>query len=300
MELRQLKYFAKVAELQNFSEAAKELCVTQSTVSQQVKKLEDELNVTLLQRDCHHVGLTDVGQAVLPAIQKTISEANSCMELIHDVQDLTKGTLNIGSTLTFSPMLKETVLDFSKQHPGIKMNIFCKSMEELMDMLSREEIDVALSYKPSQHYENVESRTLFNNRLCAVVAETHPLAGAECIRLTDLERYRLALPAKGLQARNTFDAMVAGLNLDLNVGLEINEIGMLMDIVRSSRYVTLLSDAAVKQNRGLVCVPIAQNGLDMEGCFHFRKGSYHTRATKEFVRMICENRSYGLALMTLY
>ena len=299
MELRQLKYFAKVAELQNFSEAAKVLCVTQSTLSQQVKKLEDELNVTLLQRDSHHVGLTDVGIAVLPAIRKTISEANSCMELIHDVQDLSIGSLNIGSTLTFSPMLKETVLNFSKMYPGIKLNIFCKSMEELMEMLTKEEIDVALSYKPSQNYENVESRTLFSNRLCVVVSETHPLAGVSSIRLTELEKYHLALPAKGMQARNTFDDMVANMNLNLNVGLEINEISFLMDIVRSSRYVTLLSDATVHQTRGLVCIPIAQNGLNMEGCFHFLKGTYHTRATKEFVRMICENRSYGIALMTL-
>ncbi|MCQ2269305.1 MAG: LysR substrate-binding domain-containing protein [Bacteroidaceae bacterium] len=299
MELRHLKYFAKVAELKNFSEAAKVLCVTQSTLSQQIKKLEDELNVTLLLRDSHHVRLTDVGEAVLPAILKTINEANSCMDLLHDVQDLSKGTLNVGSTLTFSPLLRDTVLSFNKHYPGIKLNLFCKSMEELMEMLVKDEIDVALSFKPTQSYDNVESKRLFDNQLCAVVSDSHPLASQNHIRLSDLERYQLALPSRGLQARNTFDAMIGNLNLDLNIIVEINEISILMDIVRNSRFITFLSDVTVRQQKGLVTLPIAQDGTNMEGCFHYLKGSYHKRATREFVRMICENQSYRLALMTL-
>ena len=78
MELRQLKYFQKVAELQNFSEASRLLNITQSTLSQQIKKLEEELNVTLLLRDSHHVQLTDIGEAILPAINRTLRDANAC------------------------------------------------------------------------------------------------------------------------------------------------------------------------------------------------------------------------------
>ena len=66
MELRQLKYFASVAETKSFSEASRVLNVTQSTLSQQIKQLEDELGVTLFERSSHHVGLTDVGEVFLP------------------------------------------------------------------------------------------------------------------------------------------------------------------------------------------------------------------------------------------
>lgn len=79
MELRQLKYFIKVAELKNFSEASRALNITQSTLSQQIRQLEGELGVELLIRDTHHVHLTDVGEAFLPYAQKTINDAQTCI-----------------------------------------------------------------------------------------------------------------------------------------------------------------------------------------------------------------------------
>ena len=67
MELRQLKYFVKVAEMKNFSEAARLLNVTQSTLSQQIKQLEGELGVELFTRNSHHVDLTDIGKEFFPS-----------------------------------------------------------------------------------------------------------------------------------------------------------------------------------------------------------------------------------------
>lgn len=117
MELRQWKYFLKVAELRNFSEASRQLNITQSTLSQQIKKLEGEMNVTLLLRDSHHVMLTDIGEAILPSVEKTIRDANACADIIRDVQNLNTGTLNIGATQSFSLLLRETIMEFCKQYP---------------------------------------------------------------------------------------------------------------------------------------------------------------------------------------
>ena len=67
MELRQLRYFVKVAETCNFSEAARALNITQSTLSQQIRQLEGELNAEFFTRDSHHVMLTEVGKEFLPS-----------------------------------------------------------------------------------------------------------------------------------------------------------------------------------------------------------------------------------------
>ena len=75
MELRQLKYFIKVAETLNFSEAAKLSCVTQSTLSQQIKQLENELGSQLLVRSSHNVALTEAGAELLPYARRTLHEA---------------------------------------------------------------------------------------------------------------------------------------------------------------------------------------------------------------------------------
>ena len=88
MELRQLRYFVKVAETLNFSEAAKVLCITQSTLSQQVKQLENELGTTLLVRSSHSVAMTEAGRELLPYAQKTLREAELCKTRISDLNSL--------------------------------------------------------------------------------------------------------------------------------------------------------------------------------------------------------------------
>ena len=132
MELRQLRYFVKVAELRSFSDAAKVLFITQSTLSQQIRQLEIELGVELLIRDSRHVSLTDVGAVFLPSAQHTLQVANECIERIHDVQELATGDLNIGATFTFSLLLKETVRAYMKRYPGVRLNIVCHPVTELM------------------------------------------------------------------------------------------------------------------------------------------------------------------------
>ncbi|MCQ2229712.1 MAG: LysR substrate-binding domain-containing protein [Bacteroidales bacterium] len=300
MELRQLRYFVKVAELKSFSEASRVLNVTQSTLSQQIRQLEGELGVELLVRDSHHVRLSDVGESFLPQAEKTISAAKSCVDKIRDVQQLGSGELNLGSTYSFLPLLKETVLAFMKQYPGVKMNICCHSMETLLKMLQEERIDMALSYKPSMVVPDIDSHILFDNRLAVLVSDTHPLASKESIRLSELEKFPFALPAKGLQARNTFDRIIEGCDYRFDVRLEINEVNVLIDIVRTSGYlVTVLSEAALVRTPGIKALTLDQQGTQMEGSFHVLKNGYMKRSTKEFLRILCENRSYGLALMNL-
>jgi len=299
MELRQLRYFVKIAELNSFSEAARNLNITQSTLSQQIKQLEGELDVELLVRDTHHVHLTDIGEAFLPAAQRTLNEAKNSIDKINDVKGLNTGELNIGSTFTFSPLLNEVLLLFMKAYPGVKINVFCKSMEELMLMLEHQKIDIALSYKPSQNYQNIESHHLFDNQLCVVMSDTHPLANEKSLRWADLEKCQLALPSKGLQARNAFDRVMSGLDYKFDVRIEINEIAVLLNLVRKSRLVTLLSQATVSRGEGLVSIPLSQKGCEMEGSFHIARNTFVKRTTKEFIRLLCENRSFGMAMMEI-
>ena len=105
MELRQLKYFAKVAETLSFSEAARMLCVTQSTLSQQIKQLEQEFDTALLLRTSRSVALTEAGEELLPYALRTIQDSELCAERINDLKNVLCGTLNIGVTYSFGLML---------------------------------------------------------------------------------------------------------------------------------------------------------------------------------------------------
>ncbi|HAP29026.1 MAG TPA: LysR family transcriptional regulator, partial [Porphyromonadaceae bacterium] len=131
MELRQLRYFAEAARLLSFSEAARSMCVAQSTLSQQVRQLEDELGVQLFDRQSHSVTLTEAGAEVLPYALRTICEADTCRARVADLASLAAGELNIGVTYSFSPILTETLVEFTHAYPGVKLNVFYKPMAEL-------------------------------------------------------------------------------------------------------------------------------------------------------------------------
>ncbi|MBQ8223875.1 MAG: LysR family transcriptional regulator [Bacteroides sp.] len=291
MELRQLKYFAKTAETLNFSEAAKALCITQSTLSQQIRQLEQELNVQLFQRNSHSVALTEAGEELLPHALHTLHAADTCFERIRDLQHLLTGSLNIGVTFTFSPILTETLLSFMKQYPHVKLNIYYKPMAELMEMLQQREVDFVLAFKPSKRYEEIESHVLFDNHLAAIVHEHHPLAKKERISLTDLERYDIALPAQGLQARYAFDDALQQFLTHLNVRIELNEVNILLKLIKQSELVTILSEATTYNEPGVKAILLDIPGNEMEGCVHRLKNAYRKHSAQEFIRMLSESNA---------
>ena len=98
MELRQLKYFEKACELQNFSEAARLLHISQSTLSQQIKQLEEELDTLLFDRIGKRVIPTEAGKAFLPYARKAIQDSESGKQIIKDLKDLETSILHIGAT----------------------------------------------------------------------------------------------------------------------------------------------------------------------------------------------------------
>ncbi len=291
MELRQLKYFVKTAETLNFSEAARLLFITQSTLSQQIRALEQELGTMLFVRDSHGVVLTESGEKLLPQAKKTLFDAEVCSETINDLKLMLSGTLNVGITYSFYPVLTETLLAFMREHPAIKLNIFYKTMEELMVMLSKKELDFVLSFRPSSPQSDIESHVLFDNSLSVIVNKNHPLADKEKCCLSDILPYRVALPAKGLQARNMFERIFPDAYSQLNVSIELNEVGVLLDIVHCSSFVTILSEAVVHGISELKAIPFDVPGNSMEGCVHTLRNTYRKRATDEFIRMFRESNA---------
>ena len=288
MELRQLKSFIKAAEMLSFSDAAKALNIAQSSLSQQIKQLEDELDVKLFLRNSHSIALTEAGKVMLPFALRTIHDAQTCTDRIRDLQKLLTGSLCIGVTYSFSPILTETVISFMKLYPHIKLNIIYEPMNKLMELLAKRQLDFVLAFKPTQPIADVESHTLFQNRLSAVVSATHPLASKEKVTLSELEKYDLALPSKGLQARNAFDSIVNGSD-HFNIRIELNEVNILLKLIRQTRLVTVLAEDSIYNERDVKAIPIDIPENEMMGCVHILKDSYHKHSMKEFVRLLSES-----------
>lgn len=289
MELRQLKYFVKTAESLNFTEAARNLSITQSTLSQQIKQLEQEVGGQLFQRNSHTMSLTEIGQELLPYAMETLRSADDCFEHIHDVQQLRTGSLDIGVTFTFSSILTEVMIKFMQEYPDVKIRVHYRSMTELMTMLSRREVDFVLAFKPTRSYREIESHIIFDNRLAVIANTEHPLAKKSIVTLSELEHYDLALPANKLQARNALDEILSKSFCSLTPHIEVDEVSMLLKLVKHSQLVTVLSEASVHNEQGVKAIPLDVPHNEVSGCVHLLRNAYRKHSALKFIQMLSES-----------
>ena len=286
MELRQLKYFVKSAEFLNFSVAAKHLYITQSTLSQQIKQLEFELGFELFSRNSRHISLTEAGEEFLPFARRTIQDAEDGVQRLHDLQHVKAGKLRVGVTYSMSTVLTEGLLEFMKVYPDIKLEVCYKTVNELLVLLKESQLDFILSYKPLFDAPDVDSMPLFDNALALVVSKEHVLASRKRIKLHELANIPLVLPSHDLQARMMLERLLVGKGVELSSKLELNETNILLQLVSTGSYSTILSTSAVFGNSRFKAIPIEDPANVMEASLLRLKGAYQKAAAKEFVKIL--------------
>ena len=167
-----------------------------------------------------------------------------------------------------------TQINDLKQMLSRVLNIICRTMEEL---LKKREVDFVLCFKPNFKDEEIESHILFDNQLSVIVNRKHPLAERKSLKIEELLPYRIVMPAHETQARHAFEYFFPGMTEKLNVVVEINEINVLLDLVRGTQMITFLSEATLYQKEGLIAIPIDAPNTQMKGCVHTLKKVYRKR-----------------------
>lgn len=295
MELRQLKYFVRAYELQNFSEASRQLYITQSTLSQQVKQLEDELEVPLFNRIGKRVVPTEAAHAFLPFARKAICEAESGKQIIKDLNNMQTGVINIGVTYSLGNLLIKTITEFTKSYPNIKINIrFATSVEQLA-LLENNEIDCLLSFIPEGCKDEYEKIHLFSSYMYFIVHSSHPLAGISSISQKKLAEVPLILPAQGFATRRKIDELCYKNGMNLNIKMEINDVQTIISLVKKADVGTILTKAAVKEESELVKIPIITADKLLSNAFLiWPKGVYRKKSVQIFSEYLFETVSKGL------
>lgn len=288
MELRQLRYFLKAAELLNFTDAAKQLYITQSTLSQQIKQLETELNVLLFDRIGKKVFLTEAGNEFLPFAKQTVGDADLAVQRIQDLQGIRTGSLRIGITYSLSFGLAPIILRFMKEYPNIKLEVFYNTAQELLQMLKDRELDFVLSFSMTVKDEQIEETDLYEVPLCAIVHLRHPLAFQKNISLKELKQYSLVLPSRGLSARSALNDLLQTNDLKLDPHLEMNDANILLQLVESSLYVTVLSKTTILGRPELRAIPIKEQQNGMMASVLTMKGAYQKASAEAFLKLFEE------------
>ena len=195
MNLNQLQYVLQVAKTRNFSQAAEELFISQSTLSQQIMNLENELGVKLFVRTTRDVRITEAGRVFLQEASGILRNVEGLKQTMSDYAGLLKGTINIGAinaleTIHFS----QIITDFYSAFPQLTVNIVGGSSYPLLEALKNHSIDIAFLTRPVKgSYPSLNFTSVGTDDYCLLVAKDHPLAGKKTVSLQELKDDRFIL-----------------------------------------------------------------------------------------------------------
>lgn len=294
MEIRQLKYFIGIADTGRFSDASKQLFISQSAVSQQIKALEDELGTQLFVRNTHSVALTESGKELLPLARQVLKGVTACYDKISDLKGLLCGNLNIGLTYTLEPYIRETMLKFMKMYPKVQVNAYYKNLPELLKKLRDNEIDIMFSMMPTSPHDFVESIPLMQYQLSAIMRKTHPLASKKTLTFQDLQKQKLILPEKGIRDRNAIESYIHAETGNLNVHCLINDANAILNIVQESNFIAILADHTISNRPSLTSIPIEELTKPILVYAHYNKDSNLKHSAEEFIKTLKQTSAYFL------
>jgi len=197
MNLRDLEYLVALADTCHFGHAAERCCVSQPTLSGQIKKLEEELGIILFERTKRSVETTPVGEAIVAHARRVLEQADALRHLAQTHQDPLVGPLRMGAIPTLSPYLLPLILKpLNKRYPQTKLVLSEELTDTLLIRLGKHEIDAVLLATPVED-PNLESIPLFYEPFWLVHPRGHTLSGKKEIIQADLDGADLLLLSEG-------------------------------------------------------------------------------------------------------
>ena len=193
MNLQDLRYLVSLAEQRHFGRAAEACNVSQPTLSSQIRKLEEELGVTLLERTNKRVDLTPVGGQIVAHARRALAEATQMEAVARAARDPLVGPLKLGVIPTLAPYLMPLILKPLKlAYPGLTLEIWEDQTHSLIDGLRNHRLDAALLATPAEAPEITEL-ALFDEPLLAALPLRHKLCRADCVNEDALSAELLVL-----------------------------------------------------------------------------------------------------------
>jgi LysR family transcriptional regulator, benzoate and cis,cis-muconate-responsive activator of ben and cat genes len=199
MELRHLRYFVGVAEMENVSRAALKLHVSQPALSAQIRDLEDEIGFQLLERTAKSVRLTKAGRAFLNEARAVLERADEAVKKARSIAAAEPGELHIGySPVPFAEILPKILRAFQRAMPNVHVKLHDWSYQAIRDGLRDGRLQIGLIVPPPKASSRLDLRyeELFHNRACVVVAPHHPFARRRAIPLTEVAAEPLIGPTR--------------------------------------------------------------------------------------------------------
>lgn len=246
MNIRALMYFVKLAELKHFSKAANACFVSQPTLSTQIRKLEDELGVTLVERAPRHIMLTPIGEDIAHRARHVLRDIEHIKDAARRSKDPETGTIKLGIFPTLAPyLLPHVIPNIRKQYPDLRLQLAEEKTEDILNMLDQGRLDAGLLALPIEEH-GMELEILFEEPFVTAMPASHPLTEKQTISIEDLEGEELLLLEEGHCLRQQALAVCALAGAHERVDFHATSMETLRQMVATNAGVTLMPVLSVK------------------------------------------------------
>lgn len=288
MLARHIQYFLAVAEHLSFTKAAAALHVSQPALSQQVRQLEESLGAQLFDRSGRTTRLTDAGDVYLHYARRAQQELREGKSAIHDVSDLSRGSLRVAVTPTFTTYLVGPLIEaFHFRYPNITLNLKEISQERIEELLLAGELDVGIAFDEINS-PDIEAVSLLSETLALVVSRRHRLAQERSIASQALSAESMVLLSPEFATREQIDRYFRKHDIRPQVQMEVNALGAVIEIIRRTTLSTLLPAKIALAHDDLVAITLEPERLQRTAVLMRRKEAFLSAAVRVFIELAKE------------
>lgn len=260
VELRQLRYFAHIAELEHFGKAAERLHIAQPALTRQIKQLEEEIGVELFERLPRGVKLTSAGRVFFGQTRDLLAQCDKMVKLTQQVSRGRAGLLRIGFAdgVTFNKTFSEILRSFRQGYPEVVLDLVSATSLEQAELLAGNEIDLGFVYWLPKG-QPIQSLQFMEEELMLAVSKSSPLAKRKTLTLKDLNDYPIVwFPRAG--SPGYYDLIAspfARSGCSFNVIQEGNNESTMLSLVSADIGATFITESAMRRKPDdVVFIPV--------------------------------------------
>jgi LysR family transcriptional regulator, transcription activator of glutamate synthase operon len=291
MELRQLRYLVALAEELNFTRAAASEHIAQPALSQQIRRLEDELGLAVVERTTRHVALTEAGELLVVRARRILAELESAQTELEALRGMYTGHVTIGAMHTMGPVdLSLALAQFHHRHPDVGLTVREQASEEMAEMLRVDELDLAFLSVT----ERIESRglglyQLLSEELVVLLPRDHALGERRRVRMAELAEEHFITFREGARLRELLFTAGRGAGFEPHVTLESNDSQRIRRVVARGLGVAILPRSDAEGPGADVAVAtLIEPALRRDITLAWREGRRHAPAAAEFLNLARE------------
>lgn len=292
MEIRNLITFVHVAELNSFTKAAKVLGYSQSTVSFQIKQLEEELECMLFERINHTISLTEKGQEVLAYAQQINHLTDEFKQNLSNSRELSGHIHIVTPDSICEMMLSQNYIDFYHHYPKITLKFSTADTDDMFRILNHNEADVIFTLDSHVYHQDYIIAKEERISTHFVTSAQSPLAGKKNLSIEDIIEYPFILTEKKMGYRRVFDENLAKLSLNIQPVLEIGRTDLITAALEKGVGISFLPDFVSQKKVAegkLVYLDIKDFEIDIWKQLIYHRNKWISKPFHAFIEYVMKN-----------